>query len=70
MLLSVDWDSVGVFTQLSGCDQPSFQAGGFDSMVEMYDCMSAAPLYHLDCLCAQSGDGQQQIPGISHKGFY
>lgn len=37
-------------------------------MVEMYDCMSAAPLYPLDCLCAQSGDGQQQIPGISHKG--
>ena len=22
------------------------------------------------CLCAQSGEGQQQIAGISHKGFY
>jgi hypothetical protein len=28
---------LGVFTQLSDCDQPSFQVGGFDSVVKMYD---------------------------------
>lgn len=28
---------LGVFTQVSDCDQPSFQAGGFDATVEMYD---------------------------------